>query len=338
VSVRVLWAAVTLFAAILCSGCAGDGPASTEDGSSFDTIQREIFQRSCLDAGCHNATDRAENLNLEAGFSYANLIDIVATNAAARAAGWRRVVPSDPEASFLFLKIVGPPSQFGTRMPQGKPALSNAEVEQIRAWIASGAPGPASPQFTATPTSSATRTATVTPQPSSTPTASITPTPTTSATATVSPTGTLPPTASRTATASATPTPSSTATASPTSSPTILPGSTFAEIQTAIFNASCLNLGCHNGTDRAGDLSLAADDAYAQLVGVAPVQPNAVSRGMKRVLAGNPTSSFLFVKVTLPTAFDVTFSGRMPQGAAPLSSDSIERLRAWILRGAPPAE
>lgn len=329
-----LSAVLVLLAAGLCAGCAGDGPASTDSGSSFSVVQREVFQRSCLDAGCHNSTDRAENLNLEAGFSYANLIDVAANNVAARAAGWLRVVPNDPEASLLLLKLLNPPSQFGTRMPQGKPALSGAEIELVRAWIAEGAPGPEIPDATATSTASVTQTPTHTPEPSATPTPSNTATATISATPTVSPTGTVPPTATRTATGSATPTATTTPSPSPTASPTILAGSTFAEIQENILTPGCLNLGCHNATDRAGELSLAAGAAYDQLVDAPPSHPNATARGMKRVVATDPSRSFLFVKLTLPTVFDITFSGRMPQGAAPLSSTQIEQVQAWILRGA----
>lgn len=323
------WIPFLLAVAMVCAGCAGDGPPPTSaTGSSFDVVQREIFQMRCLDAGCHNSTDQAEGLNLESGFSYGALINVVPRNVAARSAGLLRVVPGVPEGSFLLFKLLGPPSQFGTRMPQGKPALSAADIQLVRAWIEEGAPGPSGPALTATATATITDTPTIT----ETPTDTVTPT--ISATATISPTGTLPPsptvTQSATRTASGTPTP----TASPTVKPTILAGSRFTEIQANIFDVSCMSEGCHTLRDQAGGQILDAVASYDQLVGATPTQPNAVSRGFLRVKPGDPDNSFLLVKLTLPTAFDPVFSARMPQAMPALSAQQIEQIRAWILRGA----
>jgi len=59
------------------------------------------------------------------------------------AAGWVRIAPGDPEASLLYRKVKarGDPTAApcGDSMPQGA-ALSAAEVEAIRQWIADGAP------------------------------------------------------------------------------------------------------------------------------------------------------------------------------------------------------
>jgi len=328
------WLVALCVVASVGSGCAGDGPAATTGGGTFETMQETIFQTTCLDGGCHNLTDQAGGLVLERGFSYAQLRDVTPVNLAARDAGLRRVVANDVDASFLMLKVLDPPSQFGTRMPQGKPPLSTADVDLIRAWIEEGAPGPVQPEFTPTTTASATVTATVTETPTITATATATASVTHTAIPTISPTGTLPASPTASITATRTPTATTTPTPSATSKPTILAGSTFSEIQQNIFNPSCLNEGCHNLTDQAGGLILDAAFAYDALVGVTPQSPNAVARGLLRVEAGDPSGSFLFTKITLRTAFDITFGARMPQATPALPSQQIEQIRAWILRGA----
>lgn len=320
--------AALLLVGVVCSGCAGDGPAATSGGGSFETMQETIFQTTCLDGGCHNFTDQAGGLVLERGVSYGELLNVTPQNLAAREAGFARVVANDVDTSFLLFKVQNPPSQFGTNMPQGKPPLSAAEIDLIRQWIEDGAPGPAAPEFTHTATTTPTQT------PSETATPSITATVTHTPSATISPTGTQPPTPTRTNTPTITVTATASATATVTSPPTVLPGSTLAEIQQNIFNPTCLNEGCHNPQDQAGGLILTDAFAFDALVGVTPQHPNAVSRGFLRVKASDPDKSFLLTKVSLRNAFDITFGSRMPQARPAIPAEQIEQIRAWILRGA----
>ena len=50
-----------------------------------------------------------------------------------------RVVPGDPDASFLIQKLNGTQT-LGNRMPDGGPYLTTATVNVIRQWIQDGAP------------------------------------------------------------------------------------------------------------------------------------------------------------------------------------------------------
>jgi hypothetical protein len=316
-------------------GCAGNGPAPGSSGSvssgsasSFDDIQRTIFNVSCISGPCHSSFSQQGNLVLEEGVSYGRLVGVAPFNGAARAAGLQRVVPGDPLKSFLLIKLTGPGPGEGTRMPQGFAALSPADIEKVRSWILAGAAGPGGP----TPTLSATPLPSATP--TATPTATDTVPPTLTPTATETPSGTRPPTPTGTAT------PTQTATFTPTSSPSVVPtptfslDSTFPQIQATIFNTTCLDLGCHNATDRAGDQSLAPADAYAQLVGVTPSIPAAAQEGFLRVMPGDPGKSFLITKLTMTALFDPQFGSRMPLGKPALTGEQIEHIRAWILRGA----
>jgi hypothetical protein len=120
--------------------------------------------------------------------------------------------------------------------------------------------------------------------------------------------------------------------------PTFSIDSTLPRIQATIFDTTCLNIGCHNSTNQAGGQSLAPGESYAQSVGVTPQNAAAVQDGLLRVTPGDPDKSFLVTKLALPVAFDLRYASRMPLGQPVLSTDQIEQIRAWILRGALPDE
>ena len=134
----------------------------------------------------------------------------------------------------------------------------------------------------------------------------------------------------------ATPTPTPTATPTlpmGTVTPTFSLASTFPQIQATILTPTCLGLSCHNAKDKGGGLVLEGSAAYGNLVGVTPATLAASQAGMLRVDAGNPANSFLITKLTLPE-FDLQLGSPMPSGKPMLSSQQIDDIRAWILRGA----
>ena len=316
------------------AACAGNGPPPAETSSSFDSIQQTIFNVRCLNSSCHNSADRADGLVLEAGTAHAALVNVIPSNLAAQAADLRRVVPGNPERSFLLIKLIGPGPGEGTAMPQSAPPLSGDDIARVRDWILAGAPNSSVPTATATTTASPTDT------PSHTPTDTSTMTPTTSPTPTITPTGTLPFTATPTMTRPPTTTPTVTATLTMSATPSAIPtptfsvDSTFPQIQATIFNTSCLDLGCHNATDRQGGQVLVTGQSYADLVGVVPQNAAAAAAGMLRVDPRKPDNSFLITKLTLPRVFDLQFLSRMPSGKPALDPTQIDHIRAWILRGA----
>ena len=140
-------------------GCAGDGPPAGSSGS-FGLIQQNIFSNGCLESACHNSTSRAGDLILEPGLAYENLIGVLADNDNAASDGLSRVVPGDPDNSFLIMKLEGTQGDRGQRMPLGKTALSDADIGEIRNWILDGAPRS---ETTPTPLSTPTPTATFPP-------------------------------------------------------------------------------------------------------------------------------------------------------------------------------
>lgn len=107
---------------------------------------------------------------------------------------------------------------------------------------------------------------------------------------------------------------------------------TWTEIQT-LFSASCSGLACHTNGQGAGgltDLDL-YDEGYDSLVTSDAVACPSSSFA-ERVLAGDPDMSFLMEKLdqTLPDC-----GSRMPLGGPFLSDGVRERIRLWILGGAP---
>src|SRR2546425_1368273 len=120
-------------------------PARNAGGSggsaTFATIQQKVFDATCATPSCHGAAAAAGGLNLAAGSAYGNLVGISAANPAAGAAGVLRVVPGDPDHSFLLQKLLGQiGAAEGSRMPLVGTPVSPANLDLIRRWIAAGAP------------------------------------------------------------------------------------------------------------------------------------------------------------------------------------------------------
>lgn len=111
--------------------------------ATFSSIQREIFSTgdssgrpACTE--CHNTELASVNggLNLSEGNAFANLVGVPSTGKP----GAVRVLPGDPENSYLIHKLQGFPDIVGTRMPQtGGPYLTDGQMLVIRRWIRDGA-------------------------------------------------------------------------------------------------------------------------------------------------------------------------------------------------------
>ena len=107
-------------------------------GPTLDEIQAAVFGPTCSVAGCHSGggaqLPTAMNLT-SAQASFDNLVNVMSL----QAPGAIRVVPFDPDASYLIQKLEGT-APVGQRMPLGSPdPLDPALIAQIRQWIADGA-------------------------------------------------------------------------------------------------------------------------------------------------------------------------------------------------------
>ena len=111
---------------------------------------------------------------------------------------------------------------------------------------------------------------------------------------------------------------------------------TYKELQSTITTSCSLSSSCHSsGSSAAGNLQLAGNDAYCNLVGAtkgAVFLSTAKSTYTRRVVPGDPDKSFLMKKLLL-TSTDPNFGTAMPQGL-PLPAAEIDKFRRWIAQGA----
>jgi len=134
---------------ILLASCEKKQAVETTVKPSFEIIQEKILNVSCALSGCHASTADASyaqhGLVLIPGKSYANLVGVMAKNAAAANLGLKRVDPKNPNNSFLMHKIAcesghhSTSANFGAHMPLGGNFLSQGEVDFIQKWIINGA-------------------------------------------------------------------------------------------------------------------------------------------------------------------------------------------------------
>ena len=112
-------------------------PPPPEEEVTLSQLQESIFSPRC--AVCHSGTgaELPESMNLTSvAESGAALVGVASTQQPAVL----RVAPGDPENSYLIHKLEGRAGIEGVRMPFGGPFLSDAEIDQVRAWITAGAP------------------------------------------------------------------------------------------------------------------------------------------------------------------------------------------------------
>lgn len=317
---------ITGAALLFLSGCAGACPEtggtptpSVGNVPSFQAIQTQIFNQSCVTGGCHNLAG-ANNLTLVEGLAYRQIVGVTPTNDAARQAGLLRVTPGNPGKSLLFIKISQdpPPAGMGSHMPLSGPSLSPTQIEMVRQWIAAGAleSGGATPASALAPIPP-----TATASPSTKPTAESANTPGNLLSGT--------PPASPTPTASPSPAPIPTATATAPFNA----DATLASIQATIFTPICATPFCHGAAAQSGNLVLEAGMAHDQLVGVLPSNPAARAAGLLRVSPGSPDESFIVIKLQGPAPDEGV---QMPNGLPPLPIEQIQLIRDWIAQGALP--
>jgi mono/diheme cytochrome c family protein len=126
------------------SGNVGTSPAVTvtvQNAAATVTLtqlQSGVFTPRC--SGCHDGSAPPGgalpgSMNLTAGNSHASLVNVASQEKPAL----MRVKPGEPGNSYLVHKLEGGPAIEGARMPFGGPFLDQATIDDVRAWIASGA-------------------------------------------------------------------------------------------------------------------------------------------------------------------------------------------------------
>lgn len=146
---------LALLASLACTGCAGNGAGLDQNGqpigsegsgsteplsADLQSIQDNVFTPICT--RCHIGASAPEGLRLDAADSYSLLVGVPS----AEVPSLLRVMPADPDESYLVLKLQGSPGIVGGQMPLGGPYLPQATIDAIRQWITDGAANAAAMQ------------------------------------------------------------------------------------------------------------------------------------------------------------------------------------------------
>jgi hypothetical protein len=140
--VLMLLAAVTMAACDeKLSSLAGPTPSLEP---TFTSIQQQIFETTdsagrtaCMN--CHSSTGRnpSGGLNLNHDVAYDQIVNFASRGKPSA----MRVVPGDPDSSYMIQKLEGASGIVGRRMPfNGPPYLTDGQLLILKRWIALGAP------------------------------------------------------------------------------------------------------------------------------------------------------------------------------------------------------
>ncbi len=125
-------------AVVPLAGCEHADPLAVDNReATFANVQASVFNTNCALSGCHDggSSSLPGILDLREGQAYANIVGV----ASIQRAGLSRVSPNNPDDSYLVRKIEGGPDIGGSRMPFGRSALSQDQIDLIREWIENGA-------------------------------------------------------------------------------------------------------------------------------------------------------------------------------------------------------
>ena len=143
-----LGSVLLVFACVTAAAC--DQKLSSLGGPTpnleptFSSVQSQIFEttdvagrQACVN--CHTNVGRnpSGGMNLAHAVAYDQIVNVPST----RKPGAIRVIPGNPERSYLVHKIEGLPDIVGLRMPfSGPPFLTDGQILILKRWIELGAP------------------------------------------------------------------------------------------------------------------------------------------------------------------------------------------------------
>jgi len=134
------------------AGCTGSGQGLDQNGrpigsdasssapltADLQSIQDNIFTPICT--RCHVGASAPEGLRLDAADSFNLLVGVPS----AEDPSVLRVMPGEPDNSYLIRKLEGSSGIVGVRMPFDGPYLPQSTIDVIRQWITNGAQKPQS--------------------------------------------------------------------------------------------------------------------------------------------------------------------------------------------------
>jgi cysteine-rich repeat protein len=126
-------------------GCKSDCTKTDcqEFPTTYDLIQKAIFENhGCTDNACHGSSQQG-GLDLRAGVSYGNLVDVEAQTVDSSVQAHKRINPGNDKTSLLWLNLAAKtlPDQYKAPlrgMPLGLDPISTDELDALRMWIVQG--------------------------------------------------------------------------------------------------------------------------------------------------------------------------------------------------------
>jgi len=90
-----------------------------------------VFKRSCATSGCHRGKNAKVGLDLEPDKMIEGMVD----KPSRQKGSLKLIDTSDPEKSYLLMKIRGNKGISGKKMPIWAKALSKEEIEMVTEWV-----------------------------------------------------------------------------------------------------------------------------------------------------------------------------------------------------------
>ena len=118
----------------------GNGDGNGDNGDSQPTVtltelKTDIFTPRCGVTGCHAGGTPSGNMSMEANSIAQEIINVDA----ASDANFKRIVPGDPENSYIIKKLRGDDGIVGSQMPLSGGSLTDEQIGKIITWIEEGA-------------------------------------------------------------------------------------------------------------------------------------------------------------------------------------------------------
>jgi cytochrome c553 len=127
---------------LMLAACSSEAPVpeaakpAAQAASLYQEKIAPLFRAKC--ATCHLTGTEAGNIQLTPDQAIAAIVDV----ASQEVPKLKRVVPGDPDSSYLVMKIEGTHIEHGgsgATMPFAAPPLGAQEIAVIRQWINQGA-------------------------------------------------------------------------------------------------------------------------------------------------------------------------------------------------------
>jgi hypothetical protein len=100
---------------------------------TYEDIAFEFLEPFCVE--CHSGGAPSKGLDLTFEMAFDEMVDV----ASLQQPGVLLVAPGDPDGSYLVIKLEGAAGMVGRKMPRGRPARPQSEIDIVREWIEAGA-------------------------------------------------------------------------------------------------------------------------------------------------------------------------------------------------------